>query len=85
MGASPKSTPVAMEMANVQSNTGALTETSLARGKLVGYAAISAATPARASQTPRIPPAIDNTKPSVMNCRSSRPRLAPRALRTANS
>ena len=59
--------------------------TSLVRGRLVGYARISACTPTRASNRPSAPPAIDSSTPSVMNCRSSRPRLAPSAVRTANS
>ena len=85
IGASPKSTPVAMATPNVKSSTNGSTATSLVRGRLVGYARISACTPTRASNTPSAPPAIDNSTPSVMNCRSSRPRLAPSAVRTANS
>jgi hypothetical protein len=36
-------------------------------------------------KTPRMPPAPDITAPSVTDCRSSRPRLAPRAVRSTNS
>ena len=53
IGASPKSTPVAIDTPSVKSSTSGSTATSLVRGRLVGYARTSACTPARASTQPK--------------------------------
>ena len=83
--ASPKSMLVAIATPQVNSSTGRSTLNSVDRGRAVGYACVSVCRPTRASHNASALPAIDSSAPSMINCRRRRPRLAPRAVRTANS
>ena len=85
IGANPKSRPAAIEIAAAKTRTGTLMATCVVRGRLAGYRNTTARTQKCASQRPIRPPVTDNNTPSVIVCRSSRARLAPRAARTANS
>ena len=84
-GASPKRTPATMETRKVNSNTDASSPTSLSRGMLSGLVASRSLTPTAPAIKPTTPPTIDRTMLSVRNCRMSRARPAPSAVRTAIS
>ena len=55
------------------------------RGSACGRMPMLARVPHAASNTPRTPPVTANRMLSVRSCRTTRPRLAPRAARIANS
>ena len=55
------------------------------RGKLPGTASSRGRTPNRAIIRPIAPPIKERTKLSVRSCRTARERLAPNAIRIANS
>ena len=84
-GMMPKSNPATIEIPSVNSSTTPLISISFRRGRPSGASHSNRARPARATATPSTPP----TRPSAMlsdsNPRAICPRLAPRAVRTANS
>ena len=84
-GSSPQTTPATA--AQTARTTTALRSSanSPARGRFTGRSATTARTPAAAMPTPARPPAIASTPCSTASWRTSRPRLAPSAARTAMS
>ncbi len=84
-GASPKTTPAASATASVKASTRQSSDTPADRGRLSGNAVSRARRPPTAKTRPSAAPSSESRHPSAMNCRSSRPRLAPSADRTASS
>ena len=84
-GAMPNSSPVTIVSANANSSTVASMRTSGTGRRFAGITASIASTAHSAASNPAAPPIDDSTRLSTSSCRSSRPRLAPSAVRTAIS
>ncbi len=84
-GASPNRAPERREIRSVNPSTRASRWTSVVRGSASPVIPSTAPLPSAASTTPRAPPSTPSTMLSVSSCCTTRPRPAPRAVRTANS
>ncbi len=84
-GTMPKSSPVSSDTPIVNAITTGSTRTSARRGIPCGSSATRASTPHTANSNPSAPPTTPRMTLSVSNCRTSRERPAPRAVRTAIS
>ena len=84
-GASPKRSPVSSVKAQANRRTSESTCTAETGSRLGGSAALMARTAAKAPRMPQAPPAAASTPLSTSSWRTSRPRPAPRAARTASS
>ncbi len=77
--------PVKSDTPSVKSSTVVSMRTSVARGVNRPAYCTSRSRPTKASSSPPAPPASARIRLSVTSCRSSRPWLAPSAVRSASS
>ena len=84
-GILPNRRPVSIATSPANAATVASTRTSPRRGMPSGCRLTSASLPHQARSNPQMPPPSDSSTLSVSNCRISRPRPAPSAVRTASS
>ncbi len=84
-GASPKSSPQINEPIQAKKSTRPSSEASFSRGMPSGASSVKTRSRVHASAQPNSPPISPSNMVSVSVWRTSRPRLAPNAARTANS
>jgi hypothetical protein len=84
-GTRPKNIAVIVLAHTANSSASPSTRTASRRGRLAGFNHVNARMPVPAIRSPTMPPPAASTRLSVDSWRSSRPRLAPSAPRTAIS
>ena len=84
-GTTPSTAATNSERTRVKMIARALTPISLTRGRLVRFKLSKRSTPQKERSTPIPPPVSARSRFSVTSCRARRQRVAPRAVRTANS
>ena len=84
-GARPKRIPEIIEMAAAKTNTRPSKPIASARGRCCGSSPTAACVPQAARIRPRPPPRMESSTLSVSSWRITRLRLAPKAVRIANS
>ena len=81
----PMTTPETMQMPIAKASATPSTSTGMARALQLRAPSLKVSTSVRARSAPPMPPSVRSTRVSVTICPTSRPRVAPSALRIAIS